>query len=90
MIQGPNVKKLIVRKMALLIVPRGSNTGLGDVVDVLKGGRLGDVAREATDWVEAALRAVKSASGNPYGDDDEAIAGEILRGIDKKRTTLTR
>jgi hypothetical protein len=43
------------------------------------------VAREATAWVEQALAAVKSARDNPYGDDDEAIAGEILRQVEARQ-----
>ena len=73
--QGPNVRKLIVRKMTMLMVPDGS--GIGDVVQ--KFNDIGRYAREATEWVEAAISAVKAAPGNRHGDDDEAIAGEILR-----------
>jgi hypothetical protein len=51
---------------------------VGTALDALRRpGNLGVVAREATAWVEQALRAVKSARDNLY-DDDEVIAGEIL------------
>lgn len=73
--QGPNVKKLIVHKMTLDMVPTGA--GIGDVIE--KFGDLAGYARRATEWVEVALRAVKAAPDNPYGEDDEAIAAEILR-----------
>jgi hypothetical protein len=43
------------------------------------------VAREAEAWVEQALAAVKAAPGNPYGNDDEAIAGEILSQIEARK-----
>jgi hypothetical protein len=35
-------------------------------------------ARKATEWVQWALNAVKVSPDNIFGDDDEAIAGEIL------------
>lgn len=86
--QGPNVKKLIIRKMSLLMVPASTPKGKGMEMAVnalRKPGNIGATAREATAWVEAALEAVRSAPDNPYGDDDEAIAGEILRQIEEKK-----
>jgi hypothetical protein len=67
--QGPNVRKLIVHKMSLLMIPPGSK----------------EPARDATAWVEQAIAVVKTAPDNPYGDDDEAIAGAILEGIEAKK-----
>ena len=79
MVQGPNVKRLIAHKMSLLMVPPGG--GLHTALAALtKPGNVGNVAREATDWVETAIAAVKAAPDNPY-PDDEVIAGEILRQI---------
>lgn len=76
--QGPNVKKLIVRKMSMLMVPKGA--GLQDVMQSLTSpGNIGEAAKQATEWVESAIAAVKTAPDNPYGREDEAIAGEILR-----------
>ncbi len=81
--QGPNVKKLIVHKMSLLMVPPGGN--LGTAIDALrKPGNVVAVAREATAWVEAAIAAVKAAPGSTW-TDDEAIAGEILRQVELKK-----
>jgi len=83
MSQGPNVKKLIIHRMAMVIVP--SDGGVINVIEVFKDAdRLTRTAREATAWVKEAIAAVKAARDNPYGDDDEAIAGEILRQIKKK------
>lgn len=77
MIQGPNVRKLIVRKMTLIMVPACG--GLQSVASCLtRPGGIEQAAREASDWVETVLSSVKSSLDNPYGDDDEAIAGEIL------------
>ena len=81
---GPNVKKLIVRKMAADMTAPGS--GMPEVIKALTDGKLGERARKATRWVEAALAAVKSARDNPYGNDDESIAAEILRRIEKTKS----
>lgn len=86
-VQGPNVKKLIVRRMSMLMVP--DKGGLADALKALSSPKnIGNIAREATDWVMAALAAVKVAPGNSYGDDDEAIAGEVLRRIEERDKCL--
>ncbi|KKL17574.1 hypothetical protein LCGC14_2484200 [marine sediment metagenome] len=78
--QGPNVKKLIIRKMSKDMVPDGG--GLPDaLVALATPGNLSKVAGEATKWVEAAIAVVKTAPDNPYGDDDEAIAEAVLKGL---------
>ena len=78
--QGPNVKKLITRRMAQLMVPDGG--GLADGIrELASPGNIGERAREATVWVGEYLAAVKLAPDNPYGDDDEAIAEAILNEI---------
>lgn len=61
--------------MSIMTAPPAAKAG--DVIE--KSNDLGDIARVATEWVEAEIGAVKSAPNNPYGEDDEAIAGEILR-----------
>jgi hypothetical protein len=84
--QGPNVRKLIVHKMSLLMIPPGSKEPFATALDALtKPGNIGDTARDATAWVEQAIAVVKTAPDNPYGDDDEAIAGAILEGIEAKK-----
>ena len=74
---GPNVKKLISAKMAADAIPAGG--GLQSGVEYLLSPGLGQRAQAAADWVRDAIQAVKSAPDNPFGDDDEAIAGEMLR-----------
>jgi hypothetical protein len=82
-VQGPNVKKLIVHKLSLDAVPAGG--GLTSAIEFLSDPkRITDGARAATSWVETAIAAVKAAPGNTFGDNDEAIAGEILRQIDER------
>jgi hypothetical protein len=78
---GPNERKLISMKMSKIMIPDG-----GSVLDgfnaLTNPGKLGEVAREATGWVKQAMEVVKSAPDNPYGDDNEAIAAEVLRRIE--------
>lgn len=84
MTQGPNVKRLIVEKMSTDMVAAGEN--FSGILGILqKPGSIGDAARKATEWVEVAISAVKSAPNNPYGDDDEAIAAVILKGIEDRK-----
>ena len=81
---GPNVKKLVTHKASLDAVPAGS--GLGGALSVLTTpGRLQQVLRDAAEWVNQAIAVVKTAPDNPYGNDDEAIAGEILRQLEERK-----
>lgn len=83
--QSPNVRKLICHRVAQLMIPAGG--GLADGVSaILQPGKLTRAAREATDFVNESIRAVKAAPDNPWGDDDEAIAGEILRRLQQRAT----
>lgn len=84
MIQGPNVKKLIAHKISLDAIPAGG--GFGDGLQfLLDKERLIATAKAATAWVSDAIALVKTTPNNPWGDDDEAIAGEILRQIDERK-----
>ena len=86
---NPNVRKLIVRRASVLAVPAGG--GLSDAIAVLSNPKLlASHILQATAEIEASIAAVKSASDNPYGDDDEAIAAEILRQLDERDKTLRR
>lgn len=74
---GPNAKKLLAHFMAREAVPIGGS--LADGLDFLVNPeRRRSGAERAMHNLEAALSVVKSAPDNPYGDDDEAIAGAIL------------
>lgn len=80
---GPNVKKLIIRRMAQQAIPPAG--GFADGLAFLANKeRLLAGAREATEYVFAALDAVKAAPGSTY-TDDEVIAAEILQAIEAKR-----
>ena len=81
---GPNVKRLIAHKMALLAIPINTPPGMGMVLGMVALSNptmRAAHAREATTWCLGAIDAVKAAPDNPYGEDDEQIAGVILDGI---------
>lgn len=82
--QGKNVKKLIVRRMSVDAVPSGG--GLQSAIDYLMSpSKIAESAKSATKWVFEAIDVVKTAPDNPYGDDDEAIAGAILARLEEKK-----
>lgn len=86
--QGPNVNKLIVRIMARDAIPK--NGGLMDGIRFLTDkDRLMATARSATIEAFDYIDAVKSARGNPWGDD-EAIAAAIIKQIEAKEGTYGR
>jgi hypothetical protein len=84
---GPNVRRLIACKMAILAIPAGSGKDsfrLG--LDAFTNrGKFSSMAAEASAWVQAAIAVMKTAPDNPYGNDDEAIAGAILEGIEQRK-----
>lgn len=83
--QGPNVRKLISAKMAKDAVPSGG--GVADALLFLSNPKaIASSAQAATAWVEAAILAVRQAAEpNPWKNaDNEAIAGEILRRMNRK------
>jgi len=82
---GPNVKRLIAHKMALLAIPVGSGDKSFDVgVNAfLDRERFSSMAAEASNWVRQAITLIKTAPDNPYRDDEE-IATAILKGIKER------
>jgi hypothetical protein len=81
---GPNVRKLHAEMLARVAIPNGG--GLADGLALFTTpGRFQEVARQAMEQVETALEAMKSAPDNPYGDDDEVIAGAMLQAIEERR-----
>ena len=84
---GPNVKKLIIHKMSLLMIPPdgGFEDGLNALI---KPGNISKVWKEAEEWVKEALQLVKDAPNSTYSDDEE-IAGIILKGIEKEQKEKT-
>jgi hypothetical protein len=86
--QGPNVKRLIVHRMSSLLVPPGGGVG-GVVASLMAPGNLARVAREATAWVEEAIRVLRTSPDCPEGDD-EHLAGLILAKIEERHRAQHR
>jgi hypothetical protein len=77
---GPNVKQLVIRKMTLSMIPRDG--GFSDGLRALLDGKLPQVVKESHEWVKEAIQLVKDAPDSTYTDDEE-IAGEILKRMNK-------
>lgn len=81
---GQNARELLAYFVAREAIPNGGGlaAGLNFLVDPVarrRGTQRGILA------MQAALAAIKAAPDNPYGDDDEAIAGAILREVQRKK-----
>lgn len=86
---GPNVKKLIAARMALILIPNGSAEPFLVGVRALQDrDKIAAAWKEAAQWVEDAIAVVKTAPDNPYGDDSEEIAGVLVQKIDERRQAL--
>lgn len=86
MTQGPNVKRLIIRKMGADAIAAGGGLTAGikflsSRESVMSG------ARAATQWVEDVIKVVRlAAEPNPWKDaSDDQIAAEILRQMESKK-----
>lgn len=83
---GPNVTKLITRFIAREAVPPGG--GLASAVDFFNNAELRkNVLESAEAKAIRAIQVIKSAPDNPFGDDDERIASELLSQIQKRQLT---
>lgn len=88
---GPNVRRLIAHKAALLMVPPGCGGKAKDgafavaINALTTPGNLVQMTRAATAWVEKAIEAVKKAPGGEAYGDDEAIAGAILKSVAERQ-----
>jgi hypothetical protein len=81
---GPNLKKLMAHKMAIDMIPPGGDP-FAFVETIMDGKKHAAVAAAALEWSILAVNAVRSAVDNPYGDDEEVIAGEILKQIEERK-----
>lgn len=74
----------MIRKMSHDMVPDGG--GFVDGLRALTDNSIGSRVQDATAWVKAAIAAVKETADD-FGEDDEEIAGYILRQIAEKHET---
>lgn len=78
-----NINRLIARKISIDAIPKGG--GIQDAIGFLMNPTaIYETAKREEEWVGEAIQAVKYAPDNPYGDDDEVIAGVILEEIEKR------
>ena len=81
---GKNVTQLIVRFIAREAVPPGG--GLNNVVVFFKNAEhRKQIIESAETKAMAAIQLTKNAPDNPYGDDEEVIAGVLLEKIREKQ-----
>jgi len=82
---SPSVRKLVIVRMSRIAIPDGGGfaDGLEFFTNAEKRRR---IMAEAETWVASAIQLVRSAAEpNPWREaDDEAIAGELLRRVDKR------
>ena len=79
---GPNVKLLYIRFMSREAIPPGGDFDDGAKFLVDEGYRK-EVMTRALANMDLAIKAVRSAPDNPYGDDEEAIAEAILQRLNE-------
>ena len=81
---GPNLKKLMIHFMAVDAVPAGG--GLQSAVDlIMSPNGLRDSAMRSLTKALAAIDAMRAAPDNPYGNDEETIAGEFVKQIEERK-----
>ncbi len=79
---GPNMTALLIRKVALDAIPPGGGLAAG-MSAFTTPGKLARLHREALVWVDEAITVIQTAPDNPYGSDEEVIAGAILAELSK-------
>lgn len=80
---GKNKKRLIALFSSRLAVPPGG--GLAAALEVLMNPeRLKETTLQAVQMADDAIAAMKAAPDNPYGDDEETIAGAIVAEVEKR------
>lgn len=79
-----NVMRLVATIAASKAIPSNSQNGLVDGIQWLKDAeRRNRDLQESFEEAKSYINLIKAASSNPYGDDDEAIAGAILDRLQK-------
>lgn len=84
----PQAWRLICYSTAEGIVPPdcGREEAFDSVVELLiDQTELAARMKAAAKWAAAEIAAIKAAPDNAYGDDSEAIAGEVIRQIERKQ-----
>jgi len=80
---GKNMKRLLAIKVSRDAIPNGGGFASG-LEFLMNPERIKEVSLKSLEWCDQAIAAVKSAPDNPYGDDEEVIAGAILEKMGEK------
>lgn len=76
---GPNVRRLVVLNMEAVVIASGDDPDEGEHMVIFEDpAKFLARMRQAQAHVAAMIEMVKATPGNPYGDDDERIAGWLL------------
>lgn len=88
---GPNLKKLIIRKMSKDAIPDGGGFAEGVKFLTTKGAISAGWAG-AKEWADTAICLVRNAAEpNPWKDStEEEIAGELVRQIEERYKAVKR
>jgi len=82
---GPNMKKLIIRFLSLEAVPQGGN--FADGMNFLSNpAGVRQAWNRSVEKAKLAVDAIRAAPDNPYGDDEEVIAGVILDRVSERES----
>lgn len=81
----PNIRQLLAICVARIAIPDGG--GLAAAIESLSSKeRIIENSRKGLVLLNQSIEAIKAAPDNPYGEDDEVIAGVILKSLEERRT----
>ncbi len=87
--RSPNVAKLIIKFIALEAIPRGGGIASG-IEFFINPEHRKKVLESAESKAIQSINFIKSAPDNPFGDDDDVIAGELLKRIEERNAQRRR
>lgn len=86
--ESPNLKQLIIHLATLKAIPNGA--GFTAVIEFLKNpDKVRETFRQAKEDALVYIEAIKS-TGDPRFQDDEVIAGELLRRIKERAFNISK
>lgn len=84
---GPNVTRLLAQFIGREAIPPGGsfNDGIAFLTDPQRRKAGIELAEKN---MLAALKLIKTAPDNPFGNDDEAIAADLLKKIEQRKAMI--
>ena len=80
---GKNKRRLIALFSSRIAIPPGGSVADGMEV-LIDPERLKRITLQAIQMADTAIAAIRLAPDNPYGDDEETIAGAIVAEVEKR------